>query len=70
MSEGRGFSIILHMVARAVIGMAIIYGMNLYLESQQIFVAVGMNPVSFLTSAVLGIPGVALLYAILFYQIL
>lgn len=70
MSEGRGFSIILHMVVRAVIGMAIIYGMNLYLESQQISVAVGMNPVSFLTSAVLGIPGVALLYAILFYQIL
>lgn len=70
MSERRGFSIAAHFIIRAVIGMAVIYGLNLYLESQQISVAVGMNPISFLTSAVLGIPGVALLYAILFYQIL
>ena len=31
---------------------------------------VGLNPVSFLTSGTLGIPGVCLLYGITFYQIL
>lgn len=70
MSERRGFSIAVHFIVRAIVGMAVIYGLNLYLESQQIPVAVGMNLVSLLTSAILGIPGVALLYAILFYQIL
>ena len=31
---------------------------------------VGLNPVSFLTSGTLGIPGVGLLYGIVCYQIL
>ena len=43
MSERRGFSITVHFIVRAIVGMAVIYGLNLYLESQQIPVAVAFD---------------------------
>ncbi|WP_417168833.1 pro-sigmaK processing inhibitor BofA family protein, partial [[Clostridium] scindens] len=43
---------------------------NEFLASKGISAQVGMNPITFLTSGVFGIPGVALLYGITFYQIL
>lgn len=55
---------------RAVLGMVLIYGINQYLSTQDISVYVGLNPISFLTSGILGIPGVALLYGIMAFQIL
>lgn len=67
MQENRWSGWLIRMAVRAVIGMAVIYFVNEYLSSQDISIAVGMNGISFLTSAVLGIPGVALLYGILFY---
>lgn len=69
MSEERT-SVILNFIIRAVIGMGLIFFINKYLSSRAISVAVGLNGLSFLTSGILGIPGVALLYGILFYQIL
>lgn len=43
---------------------------NHYVLSDENSLAVGMNLLSFLTSGTLGIPGVCLLYGILFYRTL
>ena len=53
---------------RALAGLAVIFFVNYFLETRGLDMAVGMGPVSFLTSGVLGIPGVALLYGIVLYQ--
>lgn len=60
--------IAVNFLVRAIVGLAIIFFVNEYLDGQGISVSVGMNPVTFLTSGTLGIPGVALLYGITFYQ--
>lgn len=54
-------------VIRAVVGCAMIFFINQFLEMKGISIQVGMNPVTVLTSGVLGAPGVALLYGVLFY---
>ncbi len=69
MSEERP-GMFLNFFIRALIGMAIIFFVNYFLDSQGIEASVGMNGVSFLTSGILGIPGVALLYGIVLYNIL
>ena len=55
---------------RAVIGMALIFFINQYVIPPESSINVGLNAVSFLTSGMLGIPGVGLLYGIVCYQIL
>lgn len=62
--------IIFQFLARAAVGLVTIYFCNGFLETQNITVAVGINPVSFLTVGTLGISGFLLLYGILFYHIL
>lgn len=57
-------------LVRAIIGLGIIFFVNKYLDYHNINVSVGLNEISFLTSGFLGIPGVFLLYGILFYGIL
>ena len=57
-------------LVRAIIGLGIIFFVNKYLDYRNINVSVGLNEISFLTSGFLGIPGVFLLYGILFYGIL
>ena len=57
-------------LGRAVLGMLLIYGINQYLISQDISVYVGMNPISFLTSGILGFPGFFALYALALYRLL
>lgn len=69
MSEERP-GMIFNFFIRALVGMAIIFFVNYFLDSQGIEASVGMNGVSFLTSGILGVPGVALLYGIVFYNIL
>lgn len=61
-------SILVNFIVRAVVGMGVIFFTNEFLASRGISEAVGMNGLSFLTSGTLGIPGVCLLYGILFYQ--
>lgn len=56
--------------ARAVVGMMLIFIINQWVLPADSSINVGLNPVSFLTSGTLGIPGVCLLYGITFYQIL
>lgn len=65
-----GAKIIINFLIRGIIGLAIIFFVNEFLDGQGISACVGMNPVTFLTSGTLGFPGVALLYGITFYQIM
>lgn len=69
MSEQRSHPVV-NFLVRAILGIAVIFFVNEFLASRGISVKVGLNPITFLTSGTLGIPGVALLYGISFYQIL
>lgn len=62
--------VLFQFMARAMLGLVSIYFCNKFLEIQKIPVAVGLNPVSFLTLGTLGISGFALLYGILLYEFL
>nr|WP_294464211.1 pro-sigmaK processing inhibitor BofA family protein [uncultured Sellimonas sp.] len=66
----KGTEIIVNFIVRAVLGAAVIFFVNQFLESQKISVAVGLNPLTLLTGGILGIPGVALLYGIVCWKIL
>lgn len=61
---------IVNFLVRAIIGLGIIFFVNKYLDYRNVNVSVGLNGISFLTTGFLGIPGVFLLYGILFYRIL
>ena len=68
--ENKLTSVIVNFVMRAIIGMGLIYFINKYMLPDENTLNVGLNAVSFLTTGSLGIPGVCLLYGILFYQTL
>ena len=70
MQEEHRTSFIVNFIVRAVLGMGLIFFINQYLEYKGISLSVGLNGISFLTSGLLGIPGVAMLYGILAYKIL
>lgn len=57
-------------LVRAVMGMLLIYVINQYMLPETSSLKVGLNVLAFLTSGVLGVPGVGLLYGILLCQIL
>lgn len=60
----------MNFIIRALFGMAIIFAVNQFFADQGIALEVGFNVVSILTSGVLGLPGVALLYGIVALPIL
>ena len=60
--------VLVNFVVRAVIGTALIFFVNQFLNARGIDIRVGMNPVTVVTSGVLGTLGVALLYGISFYR--
>ena len=66
-SEGK-FRFIRSFVLRMIVGVVCIVLVNQYLNINDIDISVGLNPISVGVSAVLGVPGVALMYGILFYQ--
>ncbi|MFI3172044.1 MAG: pro-sigmaK processing inhibitor BofA family protein [Eubacteriales bacterium] len=68
MKETRWSTYIFNFILRAVLGVAVVYFANTYLESTGSLVRVGLNAVTLLTSGTLGLPGVAALYGITFYQ--
>ena len=70
MKKSTVYDMVFKFLVRAFSGMAVVYFVNLYIGQQGMMVQVGMNPISFLTSGILGLPGVAMLYGISFYQIL
>lgn len=57
--------IVLNFLVRMVLGIVCIMVVNRLLETQGISVAVGINPLTLLTTGTLGFGGVALLYGIL-----
>lgn len=67
---GRKVEWLVNFILRAVMGTIGIYCLNYLLASRQISVAVGINPLTILTSGILGFPGVAMLYGINFYMLL
>lgn len=67
---GRKVEWLVNFILRAVMGTIGIFCMNYLLATQQISVAVGINPLTILTSGLLGFPGVAVLYGIHFFKML
>lgn len=61
---------LLNMILRAVLGMISVYFINAFLAGRGIGIRVGINEITFLTSAILGFPGIAALYGLGFYQLL
>lgn len=62
--------IVTNFLIRAIVGMVLIFFVNEFLAYRGIDVKVGLNVISFIISGILGVPGVALLYGIIFYQVL
>ena len=61
---------IINLILRGISGMLMIYFLNFLFEKQYPAMEMGYNLVTYLTSAILGFPGVAMLYGINFYMIL
>lgn len=61
-------AIVVNFLVRGILGIALIFFINEFLDSRDIDLNVGLNPLTFVTSGTLGAPGVALLYGIEFYQ--
>ena len=59
--------LLLNFGIRAVFGMIAIYLINSWMNGIGLEAQVGINPVSFVTSGFMGVPGVALLYGLRFY---
>lgn len=66
----KGIEMVVNFFVRLVLGVAVIFFVNQFLNSQNIQAVVGMNPLTLLTSGILGLPGVALLYGIVLLEIL
>ena len=58
----------INFIVRALTGMGSIFLVNQWMDYRNIPVSVGLNVLSFFVSGCLGIPGVAMLYGIMFYQ--
>ncbi|MEF9942173.1 MAG: pro-sigmaK processing inhibitor BofA family protein [Lachnospiraceae bacterium] len=68
MNDNERPHIFINFFIRLILGVGVIFFVNEYLTYRDISIAVGMNITTFLTCGIFGIPGVALLYGILFYQ--
>ena len=61
---------LLNFFMRSILGTIAIYFINNALSGAGIDLRVGINPLTVLTSGILGLPGLAAIYGISFYQIL
>ena len=61
---------LVNFVLRGVMGMMMAYFLNFVLTDMMPDMKIGYNFITFLASAFLGIPGVALLYGISFYMLM
>lgn len=59
---------LMKIMIRAIVGVSLIFFLNMYLESREIEVHVGINPITVTASGVLGTPGIALMYGIAAYN--
>jgi len=62
--------VILNFILRSISGCLMIGFINYLLDTREIWVSVGLNPVTFLTTGMLGFPGVILLFGIKIYTLL
>lgn len=61
---------IINFVLRGVLGMMSIYFVNFLLSDVVPGIQIGYNAITFLTTGILGVPGIAMLYGINFYMLL
>ena len=61
---------VVNFILRGISGMLIIYFVNFLFADRMPYMEMGYNAITFLTSAVLGVPGVAVLYGINLYMML
>ncbi len=61
---------IINFVLRGVLGMMSIYFVNFLLADAVPGIQIGYNAITFLTTGILGVPGIAMLYGINFYMLL
>ncbi|MCI6858513.1 MAG: pro-sigmaK processing inhibitor BofA family protein [Eubacterium sp.] len=61
---------LLFFMGRSAAGLSFIYFMNFILNAREIVTGIGINPLTGLISAILGIPGAILLYAIHLYTLM
>lgn len=61
---------VINFVLRGIVGTTVIYFVNEVLLYYGLSYAIGINPITVLTSGTLGFPGVLLLYGINLYKIL
>lgn len=60
--------LLVNFFVRMVIGVLLIFLVNQFLVMYEVEEQVGINPVTAVTTGTLGVPGVCLLYGIVFYQ--
>ena len=60
-------NLFVNFLVRMVIGLSLIFFVNQFLETKNIEESVGINPVTAITAGSLGVPGVCMLYGIVFY---
>lgn len=66
----RRAELFINFLMRGVLGTLALYCINMLLAGSGLAVSVGINPITMLTTATLGFPGVILLYGINFYSLL
>lgn len=60
----RKMEIVFRMIVRGCLGVILLYGGNLLLQYMEMDVLVGLNLFTISSSAILGVPGVIMLYAV------
>ena len=61
---------IINFMLRGVLGLMSIYFLNIFLGDVVPGMGIGYNPITFLTTGILGFPGLVVLYGINFYMLL
>ena len=64
------FQILVNVTIRIAMGIAVILCANAFLSEKEMLISVGINAISIGVSGMLGLPGVAMLYAIVAIGIL
>ena len=62
------FEFMINFLIRMAVGVMLILVINGFFVSKEIPVRVGLNPITMAASGTLGVPGVALLYGVAFYE--
>lgn len=62
--------IIINFIVRSILGLGLIFFINEFLVTRGYDILVGLNFISLLTSGILGIPGVCMLYGIAAFHFL